>query len=72
MTIAILSPKYQVVIPKEIRRTLGLKPGQRINFIEKDGRIELSPILTPDQFLGFLKDKAHLAFEREKSDRPLP
>jgi AbrB family looped-hinge helix DNA binding protein len=72
MTIATISPKFQVVIPKEIRRTLGLKPGQRINFIEKDGRIELSPILTPDQLLGFLKDQAHLAFEREKSDRPLP
>jgi hypothetical protein len=32
----------------------------------------LSPILTPDQLVGFLKDKAHLPFEREKSDRPLP
>lgn len=72
MPTATLSPKYQIVIPKEIRRTLGLKPGQRINFIEKDGHIELSPILTPGQLLGFLKDKAHLPFEREKSDRPLP
>ena len=72
MTTATLSPKYQIVIPKEIRRSLDLKPGQRISFIEKDGHIELSPVLTPDQVVGFLKDKAHIAFEREKSDRPLP
>ncbi len=72
MTNSLLSPKYQVVIPKEIRRSLNLKPGQRLNIIEKDGHIELRPILTPEQFVGFLKDKAHIAFEREKTDRPLP
>ena len=72
MSSSLLSPKFQVVIPKEIRRSLGLKPGQRINFVEKDGHIELTPILTPEQLFGFLKDKAHIAFEREKTDRPLP
>ncbi len=72
MTTSLLSPKYQVVIPKEIRKALNLKPGQRLNVIEKDGHIELRPILTPEQLIGFLKDKAHLTFEREKTDRPLP
>ena len=72
MTTSLLSPKYQVVIPKEIRKALDLKPGQRLSVIQKDGHIELRPILTPEQLIGFLKDKAHLAFEREKSDRPLP
>ena len=72
MTTSILSPKYQVVIPKEIRRALDLKPGQKLSVIEKDGHIELRPILTPEQLIGFLKDKAHIAFEREKIDRPLP
>ncbi len=72
MTTSLLSPKYQVVIPKEIRKALDLKPGQRLSVIEKDGHIELRPILTPDQLIGFLKDKAHIPFEREKSDSPLP
>lgn len=72
MTTSLLSPKYQVVIPKEIRKTFGLKPGQRLQFVGKDGHIEIRPILTPDQLVGFLKDKAHLAFEREKQDRLLP
>jgi len=72
MTTSTLSPKYQVVIPKEIRKTLGLKPGQQLRFIEKDGHIEIRPILRPDQLIGFLKGAAHIAFEREKEDRPLP
>ena len=72
MTTSLLSPKYQVVIPKEIRKALDLKPGQRLTVIEKDGHIELRPILTPEQLIGFLKGKTTLPFEREKQDRPLP
>jgi AbrB family looped-hinge helix DNA binding protein len=72
MTTSLLSPKYQVVIPKEIRKALNLKPGQRLNVIEKDGHIELRPILTPEQLIGFLKGKTKLPIEREKQDRPLP
>jgi AbrB family looped-hinge helix DNA binding protein len=72
MTTSLLSPKYQIVIPREIRKALDLKPGQRLNVIEKDGHIELRPILTPEQLIGFLKGKTKLPFEREKQDRPLP
>jgi len=72
MTTGRLSPKYQIVIPKEIRKSLNLKPGQRLQFTEANGKIEVSPILTPGQFVGFLKDKAHHKFERDKTDRPLP
>jgi AbrB family looped-hinge helix DNA binding protein len=71
MTTSILSPKYQLVIPKEIRKSLNLKPGQRLRLIEKNGHIEVRPILTPEQLIGYLKDKSHIAFEREKHDRPL-
>jgi len=65
MTTSLLSPKYQVVIPKEIRQTLGLKPGQRLQFVEKSGRIEIRPILTPDQLIGFLKGDKPVELERE-------
>ena len=71
MTTSLLSPKYQIVIPREIRKALDLKPGQRLNVIEKDGHIELRPILTPERLIGFLKGKTKLPFEREKQDRPL-
>lgn len=71
MTTALLSPKFQIVIPKEIRKTMNLKPGQRLQLVEKNGLIEVRPILTPDQLLGYLKDCAHIPFEREKTDRDL-
>lgn len=72
MTTSILSPKFQIVIPKEIRKALDLKPGQRLSVMQKDGHIELRPVLTAEQLVGFLKDQAHIAFEREKTERPLP
>lgn len=65
MKTSLLSPKYQVVIPKEIRKALDLKPGQRLNVIEKDGHIELRPILTPEQLIGYLKEDQPLEFERD-------
>lgn len=72
MTTSLISPKYQIVIPKKIRQRLDLKPGQRLNVIEKNGHIEIRPILTPDQLIGIMKDNAHVPFKREKTDRLLP
>lgn len=66
MTTSLLSPKFQIVIPKEIRQTLNLKVGQRISFIEKDGHIELRPVLTPQQLIGYLKEGSPMEFEREE------
>lgn len=39
----ILSPKYQVVIPKEVRKRLELKSGQRLQIIVRGGIITLVP-----------------------------
>lgn len=55
MTIVKVSPKYQVVIPKEIRESMHIKPGQEICMIMYDGRIELIPILPMEQARGMLK-----------------
>ena len=38
-----LSPKYQVVIPKEVRKRLELKSGQRLQIIVRGGTITLVP-----------------------------
>lgn len=65
MNTSMLSPKFQIVIPKEIRKTLNLKPGQRIQFAEKDGHVEIRPVLTADQLIGFLKSDKPLVLERE-------
>lgn len=50
-----VSPKYQVVIPKSIRETLQLRPGQKMQVIEFEGRIELIPEVDIKQLHGFLK-----------------
>ena len=60
-----LSPKYQVVIPKDVREGFGLSPGDSIEVLALDGRIELIPVRAAKELRGFLK---HLNnnFEREE------
>ena len=50
-----VSPKYQVVIPKNIREALRLRPGQKMKVIEYDGRIELIPDRDISELKGFLR-----------------
>ena len=50
-----VSPKYQVVIPKGIRRRLGLRPGQKIQAIVYNDRIELIPVRPIREMRGYLK-----------------
>ena len=55
MSAVTVSPKYQVVIPKEIRESLKIQPGQKVQVIAYGGRIELVPVRTLKQMRGFLK-----------------
>jgi len=59
-----VSPKYQVVIPKDIRKTMRLRPGQKLKVIEYEGRIELIPDRDISELHGFLKG-INTEFERE-------
>ena len=49
-----ISPKYQVVIPKDIRERLELHPGQKVEAILYDRRIELVPVRPISEMRGFL------------------
>lgn len=50
-----VSPKFQVVIPEEIRRKVGVKVNQKLVVIEKDGIIHLIPQRPIKELRGFVK-----------------
>jgi AbrB family looped-hinge helix DNA binding protein len=50
-----ISPKFQVVIPKDIRERLKLSPGQKVHAIVHDDRIELIPLRPIKRMRGFLR-----------------
>jgi len=51
----VLSPKYQIVMPKEVRENLGLKKGQKFAVIVKDGVISLVPVPSLEELRGIAK-----------------
>ena len=50
-----VSPKYQVVIPKEAREAAGISVGQKLEVIVLGDRIELIPLKPMKQMRGFLR-----------------
>lgn len=55
MTEVTVSPKYQIVIPKEIRESLGIVSGQKVQIMSYQGRIEVIPLKPMKDMRGFLK-----------------
>ena len=54
MQVATISPKFQVVIPRKVRQTLALYPGQKVQFVVYNNRIELIPVRPISEARGFL------------------
>ena len=52
MTVVTVSPKYQVVIPKDVREKLKIKPGQKVEAFAIGSRIELIPVEPIERFRG--------------------
>jgi len=65
MDTVVVSTKYQVVIPREIRASLDIKPGTRFQVFRYDNRIELIPVKPMRKMRGFLRGM-DTAVEREK------
>ncbi len=59
-----ISPKFQIVIPRNIRNAMGLRPGQKVQVIEYEGRIELIPDRDISELKGFLQG-INIDFQRE-------
>jgi AbrB family looped-hinge helix DNA binding protein len=50
-----VSPKFQVVIPRKVRESLGIQPGQKVQVILYEDRIELIPVRPVRETRGFLE-----------------
>lgn len=55
MGTATVSPKYEVVIPEDVRESLRIQPGAKIRFFAYGDRIEMIPVRDIREFRGFLK-----------------
>jgi AbrB family looped-hinge helix DNA binding protein len=70
MSTVTVSPKFQVVIPRELREALEIKPGQKMAMFNVNGTIRLVPVRPMNQMRGFLKGLSTDGV-REKRDRNL-
>ena len=50
-----ISPKFQVVIPADVRKRLQLKPGQKLSVIASDGCVLLIPVRPPRELMGIAR-----------------
>ena len=71
MTYTSVSSKYQVVIPREVRKKIQVKPGQKMIVYERGGIIHLIPTMPIKNLRGIFKSKGLDRTDlRDKSDRP--
>jgi AbrB family looped-hinge helix DNA binding protein len=50
-----VSPKFQIVIPQEVREALDIRPGEKLEVFRHDNRIELIPVRPLREMRGFLR-----------------
>ena len=68
MNTVILSTKYQLVIPREVRERLALEPGAKFTVIEKGGILYLVPERPLADFRGVARGTRRKGL-RDKKDR---
>jgi len=64
-----VSPKYQVVIPKELRERLNLRPGQKLFMYVIDGTIRLEVPKPITELRGMAKGIRWEEGDRDRRDR---
>jgi AbrB family looped-hinge helix DNA binding protein len=65
-----VSPKFQVVIPRQVREALHVKAGQKMRVIAYDNHVVLVPVRSIREARGSLKG-IDTDVQREKEDREL-
>ena len=69
MAIVKVSPKFQVVIPKEIREQLALKPGEQLQIYLLDSSIRIQRPRSIRDLRGIAKGMQWKDSYRDRSDR---
>ncbi len=64
-----VSPKFQVVIPKQIREQLKIKPGQELFIYARDGNLHLEPPRSIKELRGMAKGMKWRDDYRDHTDR---
>jgi AbrB family looped-hinge helix DNA binding protein len=62
MSVTQLTAKGQILVPRQLRRKLGLKPGGKVHLAEEEGRLVLTPVPADpiETATGFLKGRFSL------------
>ena len=55
MATVTLSPKFQVVVPRDVRDSMRLRPGQKFQVFQEDGQILLVPVVPMKRARGFAR-----------------
>ncbi len=66
-----VSAKYQVVIPKDVRRALAITSGMRLSVLVKGGTAYLVPMRSLAQARGLARHADRKTALRDKKDRAL-
>ncbi|MCB0877854.1 MAG: AbrB/MazE/SpoVT family DNA-binding domain-containing protein [Thermoleophilia bacterium] len=66
MSSVVVSSKYQVVIPKEVRERHGFKPGDKVVWFESGSGLKLIKPMTWEESAGCLAHLETEPFVREK------
>lgn len=66
MAAVTVSPKYQVVVPKDVRERLGIRPGQKVEAFAVGNRVELVPVEPIRAFRGKYPDLPPLECEPDR------
>ncbi|HEV3254636.1 MAG TPA: AbrB/MazE/SpoVT family DNA-binding domain-containing protein [Candidatus Acidoferrales bacterium] len=69
MTQVTVSPKFQIVIPKELREKLKLRPGQKLFIYELDGSLRLDPPRSIRELRGMAKGIRWEEGDRDHTER---
>jgi AbrB family looped-hinge helix DNA binding protein len=70
MSTVTVSPKYQIVIPLDVRTEMNIKPGQKMAVLKIGRSLHLVPIRPIKEMRGVAKGLPTTGF-REKKDRAL-